>query len=165
MKRFSIVITVTTILFGFAGAPLAEEEKPDDGAPAFTIAAKIMIRSPEPMKLAEFYDALGFKRYRLTMTGVAYHFEGDTGALEVVKMDPAATPSGPKTSRTQQGVLAIIETEGLDELVERAHAAGSPLVERWDRPDSDVSIYYIADPENNILGYTKRHHDPRLTTP
>ena len=50
-------------------------------------------------------------------------------------------------------------------LVARAKAAGATLVARWGASDRPASIFYIGDPENNILGFAARHHDPRVRTP
>ena len=91
--------------------------------------------------------------------------DGDVGVLEILKMDSGARPSGPKSSRTQQGVVAIFEVSDQAALVARAKAAGATLVERWDASDRPASIFYIGDPENNILGFAARHHDPRVRTP
>ena len=140
------------------------EEGGDD--PNFTIVATVLLRSPDPMKLAEFYEALGFKKERIVGDlGVVFHLENHSGSLEVARMDPNTKPSGPKTSRTQQGVVAIFETDRQEEVVRRARAAGSPMIEKWTMSTRDVSIYYIADPENNILGFAERHHNTSLNTP
>lgn len=80
-------------------------------------------------------------------------------------MDDSTRPGGPKTSRTQQGVVAIFETLDQEEVVRRAKAAGSPMAEKWDSTQGPVSIYYISDPENNIVGFAPRHHNPNLTKP
>jgi hypothetical protein len=97
--------------------------------------------------------------------GVFVNLEGNYGPLEILKMDDNARPCGPKTSRTQQGVVAIFETLDHEEVVRRAKAAGSLMVEKWDSTQGPVSIYYTADPENNIFGIAPRHHNPNLTTP
>lgn len=133
--------------------------------PTFTAIAKILVRSPEPMQLAEYYSALGFIEAKRGKTSVTFHLQGNIGALEILKLDPDTPPSGEKTSRTQQDVLAIFETNNPAAVVARAKAAGAKLVERWDAPDRPISVYYVADPENNILGFTSRHHNPKINTP
>jgi catechol 2,3-dioxygenase-like lactoylglutathione lyase family enzyme len=132
---------------------------------AFTAIAKVLVRSPEPFQLAKFYAALGFREVSRSANGVNFYLAGDVGVLEILKMDSATRPSGPKTSRTQQGVLAIFEVTDQQGVIARAKAAGATLIERWDASDRPASIYYIGDPENNILGFAARHHDPRVKTP
>jgi catechol 2,3-dioxygenase-like lactoylglutathione lyase family enzyme len=137
-----------------------------DKAPAFTATPTVLVRSPDPAKLAEFYAALGFKVERRSPNGgVIFHLDGDVGSLEVIQMDKATKPVGGKTSRTQQGVVAIFETSDQAAVVARARAAGATLVEKWDASDRPISIYYIGDPENNILGFAPRHHNPNIKTP
>lgn len=132
---------------------------------AFTSIAKVLVRSPDPMRLAGFYTALGFREASRNATAVNFYLDGDVGVLEILKMDAGTRPSGPKTSRTQQGVVAIFEVSDQAALVARAKAAGATLVERWDASDRPASIFYIGDPEYNILGFAARHHDPRVRTP
>jgi catechol 2,3-dioxygenase-like lactoylglutathione lyase family enzyme len=137
-----------------------------DKTPLFTAAPTILVRSPDPAKLSEFYIALGFQKVRVSANGgVIFHLDGQVGSLEVVKMDPSTKPGPAKTSRTQQGVVAIFETTDQDAVIARAKAAGATLVEKWTASDRPVSIYYIADPENNILGFAPRHHNPNIKTP
>ena len=146
--------------------PAAAQEQDGDSQPTFSIIATVLIRSPDPMKLAEYYEALGFKKERVAGNlGVIFHLEGHAGSLEVARMDADTEPSGPKISRTQQGVVAIFETDDQAEVVRRARAAGSPMIEKWTMKSRGVSIYYIADPEYNILGFADRHHNPSLNTP
>jgi predicted enzyme related to lactoylglutathione lyase len=132
---------------------------------AVTSIPKVLVCSPDPLKLAEFYKALGFTETSRTSGSVNFYLAGDVGAFEVLKMDDNAKPSGPKTSRTQQGVVAIFEVTDQEGLLARAKAAGATLIERWDAPERPATIYYIGDPENNILGFAARHHHPRIKTP
>ena len=144
----------------------AQNASAEDSAPLFAATPTILVRSPDPAKLAKFYTALGFKQYRVSAKGgVIFHLDGDVGSLEVVQMDKDTRPSGPKASRTQQGVVAIFETTDQAEVIARAKAAGATLIEKWDASDRAVSIYYIADPENNILGFAPRHHNPNIKSP
>ena len=137
-----------------------------DKPPTFSATPTILVRSPDPAKLSEFYVALGFVKHRVSPKGgVIFHLEGDVGSLEVVQMDPNSKPGPAKTSRTQQGVVAIFEVSDQAAVIARAKAAGAKLVEKWDASDRPVSIYYIADPENNILGFAPRHHNPNIKTP
>ena len=155
-------ILVAAVLCGLASAAAAAEP----AAPAFSATPTILVRSPDPAKLAEFYVALGFNKFRVSPNGgVIFHLDGDIGSLEVVKMDAGTQPGPRKMSRTQQGVVAIFETDNQDEVIRRAKAAGATLVEKWTASDRPVSIFYIADPENNILGFAPRHHNPSIKTP
>jgi predicted enzyme related to lactoylglutathione lyase len=132
----------------------------------FTATPTILVRSPDPVKLATFYQALGFKMDRQSETGTTYfHLEGDIGTLEVLKMDANTKPAMGKTSRTQQGVVAIFEVSDQEEVVRRAKAAGATFVEKWSSSERPISIWYIGDPENNVLGFAPRHHNPRIKTP
>lgn len=134
--------------------------------PRFTSTPTILLRTPDPAALSKFYEALGMKIARVSERGSVFiYHEGNSGSLEILKMDENTKPGGPKESRTQQGVVAIFETTDLDEVVRRARAAGSPLVEKWTSSQADVSIYYIADPENNIFGFAPRYHNPNINVP
>lgn len=145
-----------------AATPALAQNKPLE----FTAAPTILVRSPNPVKLAEFYEAIGFKKDRTSENGTVYFYlEGNLGSLEVLNMDPNTKPSTGKTSRTQQGVVAIFEVNDQEEVVRRAKAAGATLVEKWDSRERPTSIYYIGDPENNILGFAPRNHNPRIKTP
>lgn len=134
--------------------------------PLFTSTPTILLRTPDPGALSKFYEALGMKIARVSERGTAFIYHtGNSGSLEILKMDENTRPGGPKTSRTQQGVVAIFETTDVEEVVRRARAAGSPLIEKWTSSQADVSIYYIADPENNIFGYAPRYHNPNINVP
>jgi predicted enzyme related to lactoylglutathione lyase len=159
MKSIASFAAAMTLALA-SGAPAQE------AAPAFTSVPTILVRTPDPAKLAEFYKALGFTVGRVSPTGgVIFYLEGNAGSLEVLKMDANTRPSGPKTSRTQQGVVAIFETTDQQAVIARAKAAGATLVEEWKASDRPISIFYIADPENNILGFAPRHHNPNIKTP
>jgi hypothetical protein len=162
MKHARFAIALLLMLVG-ASAAVAGEDK----APLLTSIPTVLIRSPYPIKLAQYYVALGFNLRQTSATGThGFVLEGDVGSLEILRMDKNTQPSGPKTSRTQQGVVAIFETTDQAALVARAKAAGATLIEKFDAQErSDVSIYYIADPENNILGFAPRHHNTSLKTP
>lgn len=135
-------------------------------APLFTSAPTILLRTPDPARLAKFYEALGMKIARVSERGSVFvYLEGNVGSLEILAMDPNTEPGGPKTSRTQQGVVAIFETTDQEAVVRRARQAGSPMIEKWTSSQADVSIYYIADPENNIFGFAPRHHNSNIPTP
>src|SRR5689334_21617537 len=121
-----------------------------DASPLITATPTILVRSPDPGKLMKFYEALGFKRFRGSPSGgTIFHIEGDVGSLEIIQMDKNTKPTVGKTSRTQQGVVAIFETTDQAGIVARAKAAGATLIEKWDASDRPISIYYIGDPENN----------------
>ena len=164
MKPAHIVAALMTVAL-FASAN-AQQVAAQDKEPLFTATPTILVRSPDPGKLAQFYIALGFKVFRSSPNGgTIFHLDGDIVSLEIIQMDKNTRPSGPKTSRTQQGVVAIFETTDQEAVVTRAKTAGAKLVEKWDASDRPISIYYIADPENNILGFAPRHHNPQIKTP
>lgn len=132
----------------------------------FTSTPTILVRSPDPVKLAQFYEALGFKKERVSPSGTTFFYlEGAAGSLEILKMDANTKPTSGKTSRTQQGVVAIFEVNDQEEVARRARAAGATVVEKWDSSERPISIYYIGDPENNILGFAPRNHNPSIKTP
>lgn len=149
------------LLCGFAGAAVAAD------TPLFSATPTILVRSPNPMQLAKFYEAIGMRvERRNEKTGsVFFYLEGSVGSLEIVKMDANTKPQSGKTSRTQQGVVAIFETDNQEDVIRRAKEAGATVIEKWDASDRPVSIYYIGDPENNILGFAPRHHNPNIKTP
>lgn len=161
MRTLKLMTVCVIVLLGFS-AQAQENTTP----PRFTSTPTILLRTPDPAKLSEFYIALGMKVGSIAPSGTVniYH-EGGTGSLEILKMDENTQPGGPKTSRTQQGVVVIFETTDVDEVVRRAKEAGSPLVEKWTSSQADVSIYYIADWENNIFGYAPRYHNPNINVP
>jgi predicted enzyme related to lactoylglutathione lyase len=164
----SVCLTILCgLIFLSPLAANAEELSGDLSSPAlFTSSPTILLRTPNPLKLAEFYEALGMKIARVTEGGgVVIKLEGDYGSLEIAHMDPNTKPAGPKATRTQQGVVVIFETTDQAEVVRRAKAAGSPLIERWNSSTRGHSIYYIADPENNIFGFAPRFHNPTIKVP
>ena len=166
MRVLASSLIVLSLSFGAVGMAASQESQTSDEAPTYSIIATVIVRTPEPMKLAEYYEGLGFVRGReIPGQGVVFYLENQQGSLEIIKMDPNTQPSGPKTSRTQQGVLGIFETDQLDEVVARAKALGSPVIDTWTHPRAGVSIHYIADPEYNFLGFTSRGHNPNINTP
>lgn len=163
--KFGLFGALLALTLSFqAGESVAAEE--NTKPPWFTSTPTILLRTPDPANLAKFYVALGMKVGSIAPSGTIniYH-EGGTGSLEILKMDPNTQPGGPKTSRTQQGVVVIFETTDVEEVVRRAKEAGSPMVEKWTSSQADVSIYYIADWENNVFGYAPRNHNPNIKTP
>lgn len=160
---FAGVLALGVLFTGGVTTQVQAEE--NTAAPWFTAAPTILLRTPDPGKLGEFYIALGMTVDRVNSRGsvVIYHENGG-GSLEIVRMHAGTQPGEPKTSRTQQGVVAIFETTDLDEVVRRAREAGSPMIEEWTSSEGDVSIYYIADWENNVFGYTTHNHNPNLNT-
>ena len=161
MRAMRSIVACVVVLLGFS-AQAQENTTP----PRFTSTPTILLRTPDPANLSKFYIALGMKVGSIAPSGTVniYH-EGGSGSLEILKMDENTKPGGPKTSRTQQGVVVIFETTDVDEVVRRAREAGSPLVEKWTSSQADVSIYYIADWENNIFGYAPRYHNPNINVP
>ncbi len=166
MKIRNACIWCLCIGVGLASNAWSQSSQANQEPLTYSIIATVIVRTPEPMKLAAYYEALGFVRQReVPGQGVVFHLENHQGSLEIIRMDPNTKPSGPKTSRTQQGVVAIFETDQLDEVVARARALGSPVIDTWTHPTAGVSIHYIADPEYNFLGFTSRGHNPTINTP
>jgi predicted enzyme related to lactoylglutathione lyase len=166
MKIFSSMVVGLCVVLAVPPPSHAQDAAAQSMPLTYSIIATVIVRTPDPDKLAKYYQALGFVKQRdIPGQGVLFHLQNHQGTLEIIKMDPDASPSGPKTSRTQQGVVAIFETDQLDEVVARAKALGSPLIDTWTHPTAGVSIHYIADPENNILGFANRGHNPTINTP
>lgn len=159
-KYWSVLTAV--FIYVFSSPAFAQE---NTAPPLFTSTPTILLRSPDPVKLAEFYLALGMKEKRRNDFGVIINLENDQGSLEILRMDKDTQPGGPKTTRTQQGVVAIFETTDQVELVRRAREAGADLIERWTSSERGHSIYYVADPENNIFGFAPRYHNPNINVP
>lgn len=164
-NQYALALVFSTIAFFMPNAQAEEISGDTFSAPLFTSTPTILLRTPDPAALTTFYAALGMKIVRVSERGTVISLEGNLGSLEIAFMDPNSQPKGPKASRTQQGVVAIFETTDQEEVVRRARAAGSPMIEKWTSTQADVSIYYIADPENNIFGYAPRHHNPTIPTP
>ena len=115
----------------------------------------MVIRSPDPVKLSEFYVALGMEIEHVAENGAVFFDIGSERTLfEILNMAENTKPSGPKTTRTQQGLLALIETTNLQELMRRAREAGSPLVEPLGGDADAARVVYISDWENNIVGFS-----------
>ena len=167
MPTHRIAMLTAMAVTVFALSAQAQEVSGDTtSAPLFTSTPTILLRTPDPATLTKFYEALGMKIARVSERGSAViYLEGNVGSLEILAMDPDTQPGGPKTSRTQQGVVAIFETTDQEDMVRRARKAGSPMIEKWTSTQADVSIYYIADPENNIFGFAPRHHNINIPTP
>ena len=168
VRNFGLVVVLAAFMC-VDGIPkaIAQNISGDTTNPArFGSVPTILLRSPDPANLAKFYEALGMRIGRVSPSGAIYFYlDGNVGSLEVLQMHPDAQPDDPKTSRTQQGVVVIFETDDQEEVVRRARAAGSPMIEKWTSSQSPISIYYIADPENNIFGFAPRNHNPNIPTP
>ncbi len=164
-NHYVVTLVVAAMALLMPSAHAQELSGDTTSAPLFTSAPTILLRTPDPAALTKFYVALGMKIARVSERGTVIYLEGNVGSLEIAFMDPNSRPSGPKTSRTQQGVVAIFETTDQEQVVRRARAAGSPMIEKWTSSQADVSIYYIADPENNIFGFAPRQHNPNIPTP
>jgi hypothetical protein len=162
-----VYICATMALGLILGLPSsrATAQEANTAPPLFTATPTVLLRSPDPTKLAEFYLALGMKEGRRNEFGVIIYLENGQGSLEILKMDPNTKPGGPKTTRKQQGVVAIFEVTDQVELVRRAKEAGATLVERWTSSERGHSIYYVGDWENNIFGFTPRYHNPKIKVP
>ena len=168
MKRTSTLCTVAFFMLAVAIPLVTDSQSVAQGTsdpPLFTATPTILIRSPDPHALAEFYLALGLKEGRRTPTGVFIYLENNHASIEILKMDPNTPISGPKTSRTQQGVVPIFEATDQVDVVRRAELAGSPLIERLNSSARGHSLYYIADWENNIIGFAPRYHNPDMNVP
>jgi len=166
--RSIYAIAIGILCFGFSLNSSAAQEVMDPAGrpPLFTSTPTILLRTPDPANLAKFYEALGMKISRVSERGSVFiYHEGNSGSLEILKMDENTEPEGPKTSRTQQGVVVIFETTDLEDVVRRAEEAGSPMIEKWTSSQAPISIYYIADWENNIFGYAPRYHNPNINVP
>lgn len=121
--------------------------------PKFNSISMAVLRSPDPVKLSKFYEALGMKIAEVGDNGaVFFDLEGEGDLFEILNMDENTQPSGPKTTRTQQGLVALINVTNVREIARRAEEADSPLVEPLGDPDT-AFVFYIADWENNILGF------------
>ena len=142
MRTHCIVMLTAMAVSVFAWSVQAQEVSGDTtSAPLFTSTPTILLRTPDPGTLAKFYEALGMKIARVSERGgVFIYLEGNVGSLEILAMDPDTQPSAPKTSRTQQGVVAIFETTDQEGVVRRAREAGSPMIEKWTSTQADVSI-------------------------
>lgn len=142
----------------------AAETSPSAKELVFTGLPTVVIRSPSPLKLAEFYAALGWKAGRVEGDKTFFYLENNMGSIEIKKLDAPGKPGPALSSRTQQTVVAVYEVTNQAELIRRAKAAGSPLIEEY-KAGGGVSLFYIADLENNITGYAPRNHDSHIHTP
>lgn len=165
LKRL-LVIVLLSVGVSLGGAHSGDARAEENTAPPlFTATPTILLRTPDPENLTKFYEALGMKVARRSENGSFIYLENGQGSLEILKMDPNTKPGGPKTTRTQQGVVAIFEVTDQVELVRRAREAGATLIERWTSSTRGHSIYYVGDWENNIFGFAPRYHNPDVKVP
>ena len=115
----------------------------------------VLLRSHNPEQLAEFYRKLGFRDWRRSERIIAFHVGGGEG-LEIGYLDPEVGPAPDRTSRTQvRGAVAVFGTHNIEEVLENAKANGALFIEPVGNGDR-IDLYYIADPEGNILGFQPR---------
>ena len=76
MSRILIVL----LSLGVLVSPALAQQKNN----AVTSIPKVLVRSPNPAKLAEFYKALGFSETARNQNSVNFYLEGDVGAFEVL---------------------------------------------------------------------------------
>jgi len=151
MSLLRTAVTFLALVCGLAGLAVQAQEL--SGEPTFNSVSMAVLRSPDPVKLSKFYEALGMKVADVAENGaVFFDLEHDGDLFEILNMDESAQPGGPKTTRTQQGVVALINVSDAREVARRAQEAGSPLVEPLGDPET-AFVFYIADWENNILGF------------
>lgn len=125
----------------------------DETEPAFNSISMVVLRSPDPVNLSKFYEALGMKVAEVGDNGaVFFKLEGEGELFEILNLAPDAEPNKSKTSRTQQSLVALLNVTNVREVARRAREAGSPLVEPLGDPDT-AFVYYIADWEDNIVGF------------
>jgi len=134
-------------------AGFAAHAQEADIEPKFNSISMAVLRSPDPVQLSKFYESLGMRVAEIGDNGaVFFDLEVDGDLFEILNIEENTEPSGPKTTRTQQGVVALINVTNVKEIARRAKEAGSPLVEPLGEADA-AFVYYIADWENNILGF------------
>lgn len=149
LSTFSVIFLA--LMCGLTTATVQAQQ--EDAEPKFNSISMAVLRSPDPVKLSKFYEALGMQVADVAENGaVFFNLEDDGDLFEILNMDESAKPGGPKTTRTQQGVVALINVSDAREVARRAEGAGSPLVEPLGDPET-AFVFYIADWENNILGF------------
>jgi hypothetical protein len=163
-RRLAMMMLIASAsLWGISSNIVRAEDS--NSRPLFTATPTILLHTPDPGNLARFYEALGFEVRQRGEDRISIFLENAQGSLEILRMDPDTQPGGPKTTRKQQGVVAIFEVTDQVELVRRARAAGATLIERWASSQRGHSIYYVGDWENNIVGFAPRYHNPKVDTP
>ena len=149
--RSLIILAVMSCVlsaFGVRAQDTGEELK-------FNDIYMIVIRSPDPVKLSEFYVALGMEIKEVAENGAVFFDIGSERTLfEILNMKEGTEPRGPKTTRTEEGLVALIEATNLQELMRRAREANSPMVEPLGGDAETARVVYIADWENNIVGFS-----------
>ena len=151
--NYRILIIIVVMSCGLAAFSARMQAADED--PTFRDIYMIVIRSPDPTKLAGFYSALGMKIKEVTDNGSVFFDIGSERTLfEILNMDENTEPGSPKTTRTQQGIVALIETTKLKDVMRRARAAGSPLIEPLGGDADSAKVVYISDWENNIIGFS-----------
>lgn len=111
-----------------------------------------VLRSHNPLKLAEFYLALGFREWASSERIIGLH-AGGGAAIEIGYLDET-TPANPRiNSRTQSSAAVIFGTSDAARVAQKARDAGATFVETW--TSGDVTLYYIGDPEGNVIGFAE----------
>ena len=86
---------------------------------------------------------------------IGFHVGGGEG-LEIGYLDPDVESRPIPTSRTQiQGAVAVFGTHDIEGVVKNAEANGATLIEPVGNNER-IDLYYIADPEGNVLGFQPR---------
>ncbi|MDX2144523.1 MAG: VOC family protein [Rhodospirillaceae bacterium] len=112
----------------------------------------IVLRSKDPERLARYYAALGFEEWARSPRIIGFR-AGGGAVLEIGRLDAATPDPMPKPSRTHVQHAAIVGTKQAKDVAERARAAGAAFVETY--MSGDVAIYYIADPDGNVIGFAE----------
>lgn len=143
------------ICFLAAGISMAEDRTQEDMAGNEIKMRGIgwhVLRSHDPQKLAEFYVALGFKEWASSERIIGLH-AGGGAAIEIGYLDEKAPANPVVETRTQSAAAVIFGTSDAARVAESASAAGASFIETW--TSGDVTIYYIGDPEGNVIGFAE----------
>jgi catechol-2,3-dioxygenase len=112
----------------------------------------IVLRSKNPDRLADYYKALGFEEWARSPRIIGLK-AGGGAVLEIGRLDPAAPDLPSPPGRTFVQHAAIIGTKQAKTVAERAKTAGAVFIETYD--SGGVTIFYIADPEGNVIGFAE----------
>ncbi len=150
----AVFLFVGSSIFLPSGSALSQGAVPEATATHLRGIGIVLIRSHDPKSLADFYRALGFKDWLSSERIIGMHAGGGE-ALEIGYLDEGVELGPPVTSRTQVRAVAVFGTHNLKEVVENAEKNGALFVESFGEGDR-IDLYYIADPEGNVMGFMER---------
>ncbi len=150
----SLAISLLTILNTPSIAAAQEWKREELNTPLRGIGA-VVVRTHNLEQLAAFYRTLGFKDWRSNESTIGLHAGGGE-ALEITYLEDDIELDPLLTWRAQvQGFVPVVGTHDIDGVIANAESGGAIFIEPVGSGDR-IDLYYIADPEGNVMGFMPR---------